>query len=74
MGGAAAWPRVIISLPVAQHQVVGSGGGGRRRFFRVRGALLSVALFDFLLPSVSDGGRGMGVRRTDAVVVTICVL
>ena len=32
VGGAAAGPRIIFSLPVAQHQVVVSGGSGRRRF------------------------------------------
>ena len=74
MGGAAAWPRVIISLHVAQHQVVGSGGGGRRRFFRGRGALLPVAIRDFRLPSVSGGDGGVGVRRTDPVVVQMYIL
>ena len=75
VGGAAAWPRVIISFPVAGVQVVGRGGGGDRRVFRGRGALLAVAFRVFLLPSVSERGRGdWHAPGTDAVVVTICVL
>ena len=68
MGGAAAGPRVIISLLLSGVQVVGRGGGGDRRVFRGRGAALkAAALRNFPLPSVSeysDGGRG----RTDAPI------
>ena len=74
VGGAAAWPRVIISFLVAGVQVVGRDGGGYRRVFRGRGALLPVAIRDFRLPSVSGGDGGVGVRRTDPVVVQMYII
>ena len=52
-------------------QVVGRDGGGYRRVFRGRGALLPVAIRDFPLPGVSGG---VGVRRTDPVVVQMYIL
>ena len=72
--GAAAGPKVIISLSEAGEQVVAGGGGGRGRFFRGLGALLAVAIRDFRLPSVSGGDGGVGVHRTDPVVVQMYIL